>query len=123
VASTFCQTLAKIMPQPHSKTKPFELTPEPWGFYNGGRFEMMQRGWKMKFITICISFVIALVITSLISCSQQNEEWTATIEVVDGVTVVKNPTEPKYGLVDIALKKDLIIGSETDENYQFLSFV
>jgi len=56
-------------------------------------------------------------------CTSQKTEWQGTIEEVDGVTVVKNPKEPKYGIIDLALEKDLIIGNEIYENFQFQSFV
>ena len=41
-------------------------------------------------ITIGILLLIPSIL--LISCRQQKSEWQGTIEEVDGVTVVKNPT-------------------------------
>ena len=43
-------------------------------------------------------------------CSSQKSEWKGTIEVVDGITVVKNPKEPMYGEDVCILAEDLSIG-------------
>jgi len=61
--------------------------------------------------------MIVLVVT--FSCTPQKTEWQGTIEVVDGVTVLKNPKEPMYGELILDLEEDLCIGREDDENYQF----
>jgi len=77
-------------------------------------------GWKMNFRTLCVSFVILLIIISFISCSQQKTEWKGTVEEVDGVTVVKNPLEPMYGEDVFNLEEDLSIGKANGkEEYVF----
>ena len=58
---------------------------------------------KIKVISI-IPFLLALVL--LVSCKQQKAEWKATIEEVDGVTIVKNPKE---GLWDSEEKANVTI--------------
>ena len=60
-----------------------------------------------------------IVFTFLTSCKQQKTEWQGTIEVVDGVIVVRNPAEPLFGDIDLELVQDLSIGNELDENYLF----
>lgn len=68
-------------------------------------------------------FSIALflsVFIILVSCGKQKAEWKGTIEVVDGVTVVKNPTEPMYGEDVFSLEEELSIGeAEGREEYMF----
>jgi len=55
-------------------------------------------------------------------CSPQKTEWQGTIEVVDGVTVVKNPKEPMYGEDVFSLEEELSIGvAEGAEEYMFLN--
>lgn len=56
------------------------------------------------------------------SCSSQKTEWQGTIEVVDGVTVVKNPKEPMYEEDVFSSEEELSIGeSEGREEYMFQS--
>ena len=61
-----------------------------------------------------------LMLSLFISCSQKKSEWKGRIEVVDGVTIVKNPKEPLYGPDVFNLKEDLSIGeAEGREKYMF----
>ena len=62
---------------------------------------------------------IALIAILMISCSQPESEWKGSIDVVDGVTYVKNPQEPMYGKIELELEKDLVIGNEEDHNFIF----
>jgi len=56
----------------------------------------------------------------LISCNQQKSEWAGKIEVIDGITVVKNPKEPIYQEEVLSIEEELSIGyDEEDENYMF----
>jgi hypothetical protein len=56
----------------------------------------------------------------LICCSFQKTEWHGTIEVVDGVTVVKNPIEPMYGEEIFTIEEELSIGVAAGaEEYMF----
>ncbi len=71
---------------------------------------------KVKSISIAL-FIIFLIVD--ISCTQNETDWTGTIEEKDGVIVVKNPLEPLYGELNLDLKKDLSIGNNDDENYLF----
>jgi hypothetical protein len=78
-------------------------------------------GWNMNIKIIYLSFVIPFLIISCISCSQQKTEWQGSIEVVDGVTVVKNPKEPMYKEDVFSLEEELSIGvAEGAEEYMFL---
>jgi len=72
----------------------------------------------MKHVT---SFTILIVIASflLLSCNRPGQEWRATTEKVDGVTVVKNPENPKFGQISPELEENLVIGNEKDENFRF----
>jgi hypothetical protein len=73
-------------------------------------------------------FLIPILLLSaqflFISCTGQNAEARSTIEVVDGVTVVKNSKEPLHPELQILFEEDLRIGTEHgDENYMFGSRV
>jgi hypothetical protein len=58
------------------------------------------------------------------SCGPQSTEAKATIEEVDGVTIVKNPLEPMNPELEILFEEDLKIGMEFgDDNYMFGSRV
>jgi len=67
--------------------------------------------------------ILIFSISILMYSCQQNGEWNATVEEIEGIKFFKNPIEPKFGSFDLVLEKDLEIGSEVDENYQFVSFV
>lgn len=60
------------------------------------------------------AYIVALSILTF-SCSQQKTEWQGTIEEVDGVTVVKNPTRSVYEPGILEITKDLTIKEEKDE--------
>lgn len=67
-----------------------------------------------------VSFVISLsVFIMLVSCAKQKAEWEGTIEEENGVKIIKNPSEPLYGEINLQLEKDLSIGHEGDEQYMF----
>lgn len=71
---------------------------------------------KMKKIGI----IISLLVLPLIGCNQQKSGWKGSIEIVDGVTIVKNPKKPIYGPEKIQLQEILTIGKEEgDENTMF----
>lgn len=69
------------------------------------------RGWIV--MTMC------LVLFSGCSKSADEAEWVATIEMMDGIKVVSNPENPKYGEFAFNLEEDLAIGDVNDENYFF----
>ncbi len=71
---------------------------------------------KAKVVSIVLSLSILMI---LLCCKQQKAGWKGTVEVVDGVTVVKNPQESYYGELTLDLEEDLVIGKEDDENYRF----
>ncbi|MGB2906346.1 MAG: 6-bladed beta-propeller [Candidatus Aminicenantaceae bacterium] len=58
---------------------------------------------------------IAAIILSLISfiaaCDQPAADWQGTIEEIDGITVVRNPKEPIYGVEVVNLEEELTIGA------------
>jgi hypothetical protein len=51
--------------------------------------------------------------------TRQKAEFKGKIEVKDGVKIIKNPPEPLYGEITLNLEKNLILGSESNENYLF----
>lgn len=54
------------------------------------------------------------------SYGQKFSEWKGTIEVEDGVTIVKNPKEPMYGKAVFYLEEELKIGERNGrEEYMF----
>jgi hypothetical protein len=71
--------------------------------------------------SILILFSILIIFAS---CGKQKEEWKGTIEVEDGVTVVKNPGEPIYPENIFNLEEDLTIaGEEGKEEQMFMNIV
>lgn len=65
-------------------------------------------------------FLLILVSSILMSCRKPEPEWKGTMEEVDGVTVVKNPIEPRNPEMKIIFEEDLTIGvEEGDDNYMF----
>jgi len=84
----------------------------------------MKSNTKVISTVISLSaFSIALFIAIfalLVSCQKQKAEWKGTIEVENGVTVVKNPKEPMYGEDVLRLEEELSIGEpEGKEEYVF----
>ena len=65
--------------------------------------------------------MIILSFAFVTSYGTQKAEWKGTIEIENGVKVVKNPREPLYGELVFDLEEDLSIGREDDENYLFYS--
>lgn len=54
------------------------------------------------------------------SYGQEKPEWKGTIEIEDGVTIVKNPKEPMYGEDVLRFEEELSIGEpEGREEYMF----
>lgn len=87
----------------------------------GSSLERMEVGWRfsqksggeMRFKTVCISFLSLMLIVSFISCNQNKTKWKGSIEVVDGVPIVKNPKEGLWDSkenVAAAINKKLQIG-------------
>jgi len=70
----------------------------------------------VKIVSIVL-FLIVLI--QIISYSDQKVEWKGRIENENGVKVVKNPSEPLYGEIELEIEEDLVLGSEKDENYLF----
>jgi len=64
---------------------------------------------KLKLIKVGLALLLTF---TFFCCSSQKTEWQGTIEEVDGVTVVKNPKEPKYSGKDalqLVFEKNLTI--------------
>lgn len=55
-------------------------------------------------------FFIPVILLLFISWNKQKTEWKGNIEVINGVTVVNNPTKPMYNEDVFSLKEELIIG-------------
>ena len=73
-----------------------------------------------KQIMLMISILLLSAQLLFISCTGQNAEARSTIEVVDGVTIVKNPGIPMKPELRIRFEEDLRIGTELgDEDYMF----
>lgn len=79
---------------------------------------MMQRGCQIK---LCKLFVLTSILSIIsLSCNQQKTKWQGTVDVVDGVTVVKNPIEPMYEEEIFRFTEELTIGeSEGREEHLF----
>lgn len=73
----------------------------------------------MKYSGFSILALLFLILVLFNACGQPQSDWQGTIEEVDGVTVVKNPIEPRYGEIEFNLEEDLSIGNGKDENYRF----
>ena len=72
---------------------------------------------KLKLIKVGIP---VFMLFTFLCCSSQKTDWQGSIEVVDGVTVVKNPKEPMYGEDVFSLEEELSIGDvEGPEEYMF----
>ena len=75
---------------------------------------------SMKYIAPFIAILPTVFVSiNLISCRQQKDTWRGTIEEVDGVTVVNNPSESYYGEFIPELEEDLSIGNDDNDNYLF----
>lgn len=71
-----------------------------------------------NFIFLTSIFLSWFIIFS--SCGQQTVKWKGSIELVDGVTVVKNPKEPMYKENVFFLEEELSIGdAQGPEEYIF----
>lgn len=65
---------------------------------------------------LCIIFLLLLV---CVCCRREAPEQIIT-EVVDGISIVKNPGQPAFGDFSFDLREDLVIGENyTDDNYYF----
>jgi hypothetical protein len=70
----------------------------------------------MKTRNSIISIILFLSVFFLfVSCGQQKSEWKGTTEVVNGITVVKNPKEPIHGEDVFRIEQDLTIGEQKTE--------
>jgi ABC-type antimicrobial peptide transport system permease subunit len=74
--------------------------------------QKLEPNKKMK--TAAVGLTLSLIFTFLF-CTSQKTEWQGTIEVVDGVTVVKNPKEPKYEGKPFTLEEEFSIDTERDD--------
>lgn len=78
----------------------------------------------MKTKTLSITSVAFSFLILFNACGRQKSQWQATVEEVEGVTVVKNPSVPLNPEMQIKFEEDLTIGvEEGDENYMFGSQV
>jgi hypothetical protein len=76
----------------------------------------------MKKTGIIVRWIVpalCLVLSCWCSKGAKESEWAPTIEVVDGIKVITNPEEPKYGDFSFDLEEDLAIGDVNDEDYFF----
>ena len=68
---------------------------------------------SLKWIASTIMIISVFIMTY--SCDKQSNEWKGTFEEVDGVTVIRNPKEPRYTADVLNLKEDLVLGREEKE--------
>ena len=79
----------------------------------------MQR-WKMKKRILSIAVIPFSLLILFNACGEQKAHGQRTIEKKNGVTVVKNPSEPLNPELQIIFEEELTIGvEEGDENYMF----
>ena len=77
-------------------------------------------GGSMRTNKIVLSIMLCFALCVLTPNCKQETQRVGTIEEIDGVTIVKNPNEPKHIEDIISLEVDLAIGvDEGDENYMF----
>jgi hypothetical protein len=73
---------------------------------------------KIKILSITVFTFSLLILFN--ACGEQKAHGRVTIEEENGVTVVKNPSEPLNPELQIIFEEDLTIGvKEGDENYMF----
>ena len=83
------------------------------GLIKGGDMKLSLR------IEIVILLALCLALSSACSNGAKAKGWAANIEIVDGIKVVTNPEEPKFGVFEFELEEDLAIGDVNDEDYFF----
>ena len=83
------------------------------GSNKGGEMKLSMR------LELVILLAICLALSSACSKGTKEKEWSANIEIVDGIKVVTSPEEPKYGVFAFDLEEDLAIGDVNDEDYFF----
>ena len=71
-------------------------------------------------LELVVLMALCLVFSSACSKGTRAQEWSANIEIVDGIKVVTNPEIPKFGEFEFALVEDLAIGDVNDEDYFFM---
>jgi len=64
--------------------------------------------------------VLTILMTLSFSCKKQTTKWQGTIEEINGITVVKNPSESWYGEEEIQLEEELVIGKGKEDAEPFL---
>ena len=76
---------------------------------------MKAKGW------LIIMVFLSLVLIFFSECKKRAGDigWSANIEIVDGIKVITNPVESKYGEFDFELEEDLAIGDVNNEDYFF----
>ena len=76
---------------------------------------MKTKGWLI--IMVFLSFILIF----FSECKKRARDigWSANIEIVDGIKVITNPDESKYGEFDFELEEDLAIGDVNNEDYFF----
>ena len=71
----------------------------------------------MKAIPMVGQIIITMCLIMLLNtCSQQKSDWQGTIEVVDGITIVKNHNKSLFGSFVFNLEEDLSIGGDPNKD-------
>jgi hypothetical protein len=65
--------------------------------------------------------ILGVVLLAISGCSKKGDVsgLKTTVEIIDGVRMVRNPETPRYGTFAFDLAEDLVIGQEKDEAYFF----
>jgi hypothetical protein len=63
---------------------------------------------------------LALILCFMVGCQDKAAKWQGTIEEKDGITVVKNPSEPWYGEEEFWLEEEKVIGKGKEDDEPFL---
>ncbi len=71
------------------------------------------------FLSIILIFTFFVVLLQL---GGQKAESNTKIEEENRAKIIKNPVESRHGEFELDLEKDLVIGSDNDENYFLYSF-
>jgi len=66
-----------------------------------------------------ISLYILVISYVFLACAHKNTEWRGSIEVKNGVKIVKNPREPIYSGKILSLTEELNLGESSTEQFLF----
>jgi hypothetical protein len=74
---------------------------------------MRENYYGFKIVLVFFFFTLANIRGQLSSL------WKGSVEVEDGIKIIKNPSEPLYGRLNLELQEELSIGKQDSEEYSF----